>query len=444
MNIDWSLLPPGSRVLCAVSGGADSVCLLHLLKTEERERGLTVYAAHCEHGLRGEESLRDLRFVQSLCEALTVPLTVKRVDVPAYAKAHSLGIEEAARQLRYAFLEETADALGCDKIATAHNLGDRSETVLMNLCRGSGAAGLRGIPRQRGRIVRPLLDVERAEILDYLAENGFEHVEDSSNTSMDYTRNRLRLEVLPALRRSFPRLDQSLGRTAALLSDDEDCLMSLAESFIAREYRNGSLPVAALLSEHRAVASRVLRRLCPETLSFEHVSLALDFCRGSERGWLDLPGIRLRREGGRLYFTPETGQTIEEKKLIIGGRTELPECGIVLTASILQKFDGEIHSEFKTLTLSCDNIEGDILVSSWRAGDAMRPARRNVTKSLRRLFAEQGYTQQQRALTPVLRDAAGILAVWGLAIDERAVPKPGGRCLCIESQKIEKDKGGDI
>ena len=444
MNIDWSLLPPGSRVLCAVSGGADSVCLLHLLKTAGHERGLTVYAAHCEHGLRGGESLRDMDFVRALCERLAVPLTVRHVDVPAYARAHSLGVEEAARKLRYAFLEETADALGCDRIATAHNALDRSETVLMNLCRGSGAAGLRGIPRQRGRIVRPLLDVNRAEILAYLSANRLDHVEDSSNTSRAYTRNRLRLEVMPVLRQSYPRLDESLGRTAALLSDDEECLASLAEDFISREYSDGSLPTAALLGEHRAVASRVLRRLCPGALSYEHVSLALDFCTGSELGWLDLPGIRLRREGGRLYFTADAGRSIEERVLQIGGRTELSECGLVLTAMFLQKYDAEIHSEFKTLTLSCDNIEGDILVSSWRAGDTMRPARRHVTKSLRRLFAEQGYTQQQRALTPVLRDGAGVLAVWGLAVDERAVPKSGGRCLCIESQKIEKDKGGGV
>ena len=158
MNIDWSLLPPGSRVLCAVSGGADSVCLLHLLTGAAHERGLTVFAAHCEHGLRGGESLRDMEFVRRLCEKLAVPLTVKRVDVSAYAGANGLGTEEAARQLRYAFLEDCADALGCDRIATAHNAGDRSETILMNLCRGAAghpalsradrpAAAGRGAPR---------------------------------------------------------------------------------------------------------------------------------------------------------------------------------------------------------------------------------------------------------------------------------------------------------
>ena len=444
MNIDWSLLPSGSRVLCAVSGGADSVCLLHLLKTAARERGLTVFAAHCEHGLRGEESLRDMDFVRRLCDLLSVPLTVKRVDVPAYADTHGLGIEEAARQLRYAFLEACADALGCDRIATAHNAGDRSETILMNLCRGSGAAGLRGIPRCRGRIVRPLLDEQRNEILAYLAANGLDHVEDSSNASSDYTRNRLRHEVLPLLRESYPRLDESLGRTAALLTDDEDCLGALAERFIVEEYREGSLSTEALLSLHRAVASRVLRRLCPQTLGFEHVSQILDFCAGSERGYLDLPGIRLRRERGKLYFSSDNAQPIAERTLVIGGRTELPESGLVLTTSILSKYESEIHSEFKTLVLSCDNIRGDILVSSWRAGDTMRPARRHVTKSLRRLFAEAGYTQQQRARTPVLRDADGVLAVWGLAVDERALPTKGGRCLRIESQSIEKNRGGDV
>ena len=234
-----------------------------------------------------------------------------------------------------------------------------------------------------------------------------------------------------------------MGRTASLLRDDEDCLNSLAERFIAEEYRDGSLPTAALLGLHRAVASRVLRRLCPQTLYFEHVTQALDFCTGSERGWLDLPGIRLRRERGRLYFTDESVQTIPERTLIIGGRTELPECGLVLNTSILPKFESEIHSEFKTLTLSCDNIRGDIFVSSWRAGDTMRPARRHVTKSLRRLFAEAGYTQQQRAHTPVLRDADGVLAVWGLAVDERVAARPGDRVLSLRFDRLNEESTED-
>ena len=202
MRPNWELIPSGSRVLCAVSGGADSMCLLHLLSARE---DLTVLAAHYEHGLRGEESLRDADFVAAWCAQRGIPCTVEHGDAAAYARDHGMGIEEAARELRYAFLERTADALNCDRIATAHNADDNAETLLLNLCRGAGTAGLRGIPPRRGRIVRPLLDCTREEIEATLRDAGVPHVEDGSNRSLDYRRNRLRHQVLPLLRDLNPR-----------------------------------------------------------------------------------------------------------------------------------------------------------------------------------------------------------------------------------------------
>ena len=157
------LLPPEGRVLCAVSGGADSMALLHMLLARP---GLTVCAAHFEHGLRGEASLADAAFVETWCRERGVPCLVGHGDTRRHAAAQRLGIEEAARELRYRFLEEAADSLGCAVIATAHNADDNAETLLLHLLRGSGAEGLRGIPPRRGRIIRPLLDMTRREIED--------------------------------------------------------------------------------------------------------------------------------------------------------------------------------------------------------------------------------------------------------------------------------------
>ncbi|HIS67540.1 MAG TPA: tRNA lysidine(34) synthetase TilS, partial [Candidatus Scatomorpha merdipullorum] len=190
----------GLRVLCAVSGGADSVYLLHKCCELRAAKGLSVCAAHYNHCLRGEESERDERFVRALCEELGVELKAGRGDVAAYARENKLGIEEAARKLRYEFLERAADELGCEMILTAHNADDNAETMLMALARGAGPRGLAGIPPVRGRVARPMLDVTRAEIERYLAENGFEYVEDSTNASTDYTRNRIRKLVMPVLR----------------------------------------------------------------------------------------------------------------------------------------------------------------------------------------------------------------------------------------------------
>ena len=223
-------LPPEGRILCAVSGGADSMCLLHLL----HNRGRDVVAAHFEHGIRGEESLRDAAFVQSWCREQGIPCVTGHGDAPGYAAEQGLSLEEAARALRYRFLEETAEEQGCDYIATAHNGDDNVETVLLNLTRGAGALGLSGIPPRRGKIIRPLLGVSRREIEDYLEKNAVPHVEDSSNQSDDYSRNRIRHRVVPVLRELNPGLHVAVGRTARLLAQDEDCLGGLARDFIDR------------------------------------------------------------------------------------------------------------------------------------------------------------------------------------------------------------------
>ena len=212
MTIELDLSPlRGRKLLAAVSGGADSMCLLALLL----DAGLDVTAAHFEHGIRGEESLRDLHFVENYCRTRGVPCLTGRGDAPACAEENGLGLEEAARMLRYAFLERCADEIGADWILTAHNLEDNAETVLFHLARGSGTAGLRGIPVRRGRILRPLLGVSRAQIEAYLLETGTPHVEDGSNREDQYARNLIRHRVMPALRDINPRFPEAAARAAA-------------------------------------------------------------------------------------------------------------------------------------------------------------------------------------------------------------------------------------
>ncbi len=443
MTIDTSLLPAGSRVLCAVSGGADSMCLLHLLWSRREALGLEVLAAHYEHGLRGEESLRDAAFVRDWCREQGIPLILEHGDAAGYAKSRGLGIEEAARALRYAFLERAAGERGCDLIATAHNAEDNAETVLFHLVRGSGAAGLSGIPPRRGRIVRPLLGVSRREIGAYLAREQVPHVEDSSNASEAYSRNLLRCRVLPVLEELNPAFPAAAGRAARLLREDEACLSGLAEDFIRAEYDGESLLAEKLLALPWSVSSRVLRRLCPRPLSLEHVEAALALAGGSGLAWADLPGLRLRREQGRLYFAPEGPvPSFPDRVLRPGQDLEIPELGLLVRAQVVEAL-GEIHGLFKTYCLKCENIYGDIVCGPRRGGDKLRPAGRGCTKSLKSLFAEAGMTRRQRELAPVLRDGAGVLAVPGLAVAERAAPVLGDRALKIEIVRIERDKEHD-
>ena len=443
MKTNTELLPAGSRVLCAVSGGADSMCLLHLLWSRREELGIRVLAAHYEHGLRGEESLRDAAFVSDWCREREIPCTVEHGDVRAFAAEQGLGIEEAARQLRYDFLERCADELDCDWIATAHNADDNAETLLLNLCRGAGTAGLGGIPPRRGRLVRPLLDCTRQEIEEYLASRGIPHVEDSSNRSDTWSRNRIRLHVMPHLRQINPAFTQAAGRTAALLRQDEDCLSALAEDFLARQEIAAGIETEALLSLHPAIASRVLRMLCPRSLSREQTEAALAFCRGTELGFLDLPGLRLCREKGRLYTDAAEECAMPERLLALPGCLDIPEAGLRVTAEEMNCTQ-EIYDLFKTLNFKSENICDKVIhCTGPRPGDRLHPAGRGCGKRLKSLFYEAGMTREQRLRCPVFRDEKGILAVYGLAVDERVAARPGDRVLSLRFDRLNEESTED-
>ena len=306
MKSEWldryNMLPEGTSVLCAVSGGADSIYLLHQLKSLESRRSLNIFAAHFDHGLRGEESLRDREFTQGQCAALNVPCAVGSGNVAEYAAEKHIGTEEAARILRYRFLDETADLLHCDRIATAHTANDNAETVLMNLCRGAGSRGLAGIPPVRGRLIRPLLQTGRDEIVSWLSENGIRWVEDSSNSDDAFTRNRFRHSILPLMLEENPSFLDAVGRTAELLREDDACLCREAEEFIWQNYVENMIPAKALLKLEPAVSARVLRIICGTGLSLERTNALLRFAEGSERGILELPGQKVLRSKGKLVF----------------------------------------------------------------------------------------------------------------------------------------------
>lgn len=427
------MLPAGCRVLCAVSGGADSVYLLCRLLEMSRERGFSVCAAHYNHGLRGGESDRDEAFVRGLCEEKSVAFVSARGDVAAFATERGMSTEEAARALRYGFLEDAADRLGADRIATAHTADDNAETMLMNLARGAGLRGLGGIPPVRGRLIRPMLTVRRADILTYLAERGLGHVEDSSNATDDYARNRVRHYAVPALISVNAGFVENAARTAALLRADEAFLVSLAQTFINENIADGGVPAEKLAALPRPVSARAVRLLAGDCAE-RHVDAVLRLAPGEGLGYTDLPGMRVTREQGMLRFGGEDPPEISRKELYPGRSVRIPEADMVITCRVIPGCP-EIYSSLNTFFFNYENICGIISCTSRMAGDRIRLSGRNCTKKLSDLFTEKKLSRRQRILTPVLRDSQGVAAVYGFGVAERCAAKPGETVLRIDILK---------
>lgn len=310
---DGSLISQGDHVLVALSGGPDSVALLRLLTLLGPEYGLRLTAAHLNHGLRGAEARREEAFVRNLCADRGVECLFKTVDLRALAKGRGMSLEEIGREERYRFLDEAAGRCGAGKIATGHHRDDQAETVLINLLRGSGPEGLKGIPPLRdGRIIRPLLQVERREILEFLAAEGLAYMMDSSNQSRLFLRNRIRHELIPELvRRYNPRIVAALSRTADIVRREDDFLRQVVRDLLgqwgvlpgAAEKR---IPLATLLMLHEALQRRlikaVLESLAPPgyAIAYRHIEAVVSFARRrhGRRASLDLPGlIRVEKDG---------------------------------------------------------------------------------------------------------------------------------------------------
>lgn len=398
---EYHMVQPGDRVTCAVSGGADSVALLFALYLLKEKLGITLYAAHFNHHLRGAESDRDEAFVREFCHRYDIVLTVGSGFVTPGKK----GLEAAARDARYAFLQSLPG-----KIATAHTADDNVETVLMHLVRGTGLKGLGGITPVNGRVIRPLLAVTREEVEAFLSEYYVKHIEDSSNRSDAFLRNRIRHHVIPLLRQENPRLAESLSAMALRLRQDEAYLASQAAF-------DELPPVTTLRKLHGAVRSRMLEQFLKDSGVKEpeqsHIAMAeaLVFSdRPSARA--SFPGgVTLSREYDRL-----TALTDDEFPAFTV--TCLPAEKIVNTPT-----------EFTVKTV------GAVTVRSRKSGDTIRLS--GGTKSLKKLFIDHKIPAAQRSRIPVLADEQGVLGVYGIGVNlDRAAGELPGYTIRLEQKEL--------
>ncbi len=443
MDIDfcekYDMFPRGGVVLCAVSGGKDSMYLVEKLRELAPQYGFELCCAHFNHRLRGEESERDSRFVSDYCGKLKIPLFIGAGDVSAFAAENGLGIEEAARTLRYEFLEKTADEIGAVRIATAHTADDNAETMLFNLCRGSGLRGLCGIPPVRGRIIRPMLQTATSEVYKYLEEKGIPHVEDSTNMKDEFTRNRIRHRVVPELRDLNPGFDESLIRCLASLREDEEFLSGLAQSFLASRYCDKTLPAAEFSALPEPVSARVLQLIVTSGLSRAHIDAVRNIASGTERhAYADIPGLRVVREYDKLIFGSASPSDLPKRQVKIGEITDIPEAGLKISCEFIKNCK-EVHNSFNIFFFKNDSICGNMFVMSRLEGEKIRLAGRNCTKTLKKLFSEARLNGENKSLVPVLYDEVGPIAIYGLGIAERCSPISGDSVIKVEFSSVSTD-----
>ncbi|MBQ2765742.1 MAG: tRNA lysidine(34) synthetase TilS [Clostridia bacterium] len=442
----YNMLEAHRGVLVGYSGGADSSALLHLMKQICDERGLYLRALHVHHGIRGAEADRDAEFCRKTCERLNIDFTAQYADIPALARESGKGIEETARAYRYdAFARAIENDGRLDCIATAHNADDNAETVIFNLTRGSGIDGLCGIPPMRTYngipIIRPLLYATKRDILGYLKENGIEYIFDSTNDDTAYTRNYIRHEIIPALEKINPALLTSVRRMTGNLRADAKYLEGAARRFVIENSADGGINAKVLASADKAISSRAVcelfSKISNKTLERVHVDAVLDLCKtGRENSSVCLiGGTRAKIENGRLYFTSESEDepTAFEYNLHEGinhfENTDfavfVSKCGEM--REDLQKDNETLKNVYKLsihTILSSDKINHMLSVRSRRDGDSYVFG--GMTRKLKKLYNDRGYSAKKRRETPIFCDAKGIVWVPGFPIADRVKPQDGG------------------
>ena len=388
---EYDMVQPGDTVVCAVSGGADSVAMLFALYLLREKLGITLSAAHFNHRLRGAESDRDEAFVRDFCQGYGIPLTVGSGDVIPGKK----GLEAAAREARYGFFETLPG-----KIATAHTADDNAETVLMHLVRGTGLKGLGGIAPVNGRFLRPMLTVTRQEVLAFLQEYHLPFVQDSSNDTDQFLRNRLRHHVMPLLKKENPQLAENLSAMAMELRCDAAALE-----------QEGALPsVTQLRQMKQALRSRALGAFLKEAGVPEperrHIRLAESLVFAEKpSAWAVFPGgVVIGRKYDRLVRREET-EPMEEVTLEPGQTVELPMLS-------LRVHYGPAEEITNTKHIFTVNTQGKLVLRSRQAGDTIRL--NAGSRTLKKLFVDRKIPAAMRNLVPVFSDERGVVGVGGI------------------------------
>ncbi|HEY7676205.1 MAG TPA: tRNA lysidine(34) synthetase TilS, partial [Candidatus Methylomirabilis sp.] len=428
----YGMLAAGDGVVVAVSGGVDSMVLLTLLAALRAPLALRLHAAHLDHGLRGPEGAQDAEAVTAWASRLDVTLTCERAG-PLERRGGS--VQRAARAARYAFLERVADRCGARRIAVGHTRDDVAETVLLNLLRGAGLRGLAGIPPVRGPVIRPLMDVSREAIVAYARAHGVPWVEDPSNRTPTYRRNRLRMDLLPALAEGYnPRIVEVLARTAAIVRAEDEALDAFARGVLGRLARPRPWGEAGLAGRELALLAPALRRrvlrVAAESLpgrpglAARHLTaLEAWAAAGTRRGRCGfLPGIACWWEGEDLVLAPGASPPPpEDVPLPIGVPTHAKPFGMTFVVERAEVgAEGPPPPVPGEAWIAAAAAADPLVVRAWRFGDRFRPLGLRGTKKLQDFFVDAKVPRPARGRIPLVVSGERILWVVGHRIDEAA------------------------
>jgi tRNA(Ile)-lysidine synthase len=458
----YGLLCQMDRVLVAVSGGPDSIALLHALLAHRDRYGISLGVAHLNHGLRGAASAEQA-FVADLAASLGLPFFTDRQDARAFQQRYGLSLEDAARRMRYAFLKATADAQDCNKIAVGHQADDTAELLLMNLLRGSGLLGMTGIAPCRGRIIRPLIDIHRDEVRAYLNEKNLPSCHDESNDDPSFTRNRIRNELIPHLEAVYnPRLRPTLQRTARILRDEEawiedhlDTALSRAIFYSCAEGLRIHRP--AFTAAPAALQRRLLRRAFARVASdlkqigFTHIEAIRRLATADEElpRWLDLPrGIRVLVAADQIRLLTESAEARRHRREGTGTLdpayrieiacpqdkatiVELPEIHARLVVRTATRADQPLPDSPTKAHFDLDRLSFPLVLRPVQPGDRLRPLGMTGHKKISALFIDCKIPKSRRHRFPVLVSGGRIVWLAGVRRDHHTRVRRDTRRLLV-------------
>lgn len=394
------MLSNGDRVLVAVSGGADSMALLCFLLSVKDKYSLDICVAHIEHGIRSNESKADAEFVKNFCNKNNLKFYLKTIDAPKLAKKLGKGVEEVSREERYKFF----DTIECDKIATAHNLTDNIETLIFRLARGTGLKGACSIPPVRGKIIRPLIEISSADIRTYCKQNNIEYRIDSTNFDDTYSRNLIRLNILPLLEKLNSDYQNNIANFISSINEDNSFIENQVLSVYDGVVTDSGIDILKIINFDEAVRKRIIK------LYFEKNGVKIDCFHLNEIE-------KLLYSSGKVQLLGDNFAVSAKGKLRLAKLKKCTDCGEFVT-EILN------INEFKAKNIDfycdCDKIVGSVTVRKRKAGDTVKPSGRGVTKTLKKLFNETAFPIEKRDDAIIVCDDDGIIGVIGICVDERA------------------------